>query len=168
MTKKRLIRIAKWFTGIILGFVLLVTVVLYVFKDDICGLVISEVNKSLKVPVSVSDVDLAFWGSFPKLSVDFKDVFIQDSYEGSTKLDTLLYSKRIRMKFNPMDLWRENYTLKSIEISPGTLKLKVNNQGETNFDILAEKKDTLETTELALKLEEVINEPANKSRSEYK
>ena len=155
MTKKRLIRIAKWFTGIILGFVLLVTVVLYVFKDDICGLVISEVNKSLKVPVSVSDVDLAFWGSFPKLSVDFKDVFIQDSYEGSTKLDTLLYSKRIRMKFNPMDLWRENYTLKSIEISPGTLKLKVNNQGETNFDILAEKKDTLETTELALKLEEV-------------
>ena len=78
MTKKRLIRIAKWFTGIILGFVLLVTVILYVFKDDICGLVISEVNKSLKVPVSVSDVDLAFWGSFPRLSVDFKDVFIQD------------------------------------------------------------------------------------------
>lgn len=155
MTKKRLIQIAKWFTGIILGFVLLVTVVLYVFKDDICGLVISEVNKSLKVPVSVSDVDLAFWGSFPRLSVDFKDVFIQDSFEGSTKLDTLLYSKRIRMKFNPMDLWRENYTLKSIEISPGTLKLKVNNQGITNFDILAETKDTVETTELALKLEEV-------------
>ncbi len=155
MTKKRLIRIVKWFTGIILGFVVLVTVVLYIFKDDICGLVIDEVNKSLKVPVSVSDVDLAFWGSFPRLSVDFKDVFIQDSFEGSTKLDTLLYSKRIRMKFNPMDLWRENYTLKSIEISPGTLKLKVNEEGVNNFDILAESKDTLENKELALKLEEV-------------
>jgi len=155
MSKKPLIRIAKWLTGIILGFVVLVTAVLYIFKDDICGLVIDEVNKSLKVPVSVSDVDLAFWGSFPSLSVDFKDVFIQDSYEGSTKLDTLLYSKRIRMKFNPMDLWRENYTLKSIEVSPGTLKLKVNEEGITNYDILAETKDTIAKKELALKLEEV-------------
>lgn len=155
MTKKRLLRITKWFAGIILALVVLITVVLYIFKDDICGLVINEVNKSLKVPVSVSDVDLAFWGSFPQLSVDFKDVFIQDSYEGSTKYDTLLYSQRIRMKFNPMDLWRENYTLKSIEISPGTLKLKVNEEGITNFDILAESKDTVENTELALKLEEV-------------
>jgi hypothetical protein len=155
MTKKRILRIAKWFTGIILGLVLLITVVLFIFKDDICALVIDEVNKSLKVPVSVSDVDLAFWGSFPHLSVDFKNVFIQDSFEGSTKLDTLLYSKRIRMKFNPMDLWRENYTLKSVEISPGTLKLKVNSQGITNFDILAERKDSLENTELAVKLEEV-------------
>lgn len=155
MPKKVLIRIAKWFSGIILGLVLLITIGLYIFKDDICGLVITEVNKHLKTKVSVSDVDLAFWGSFPKLSVDFKDVFIQDSFEGSTKLDTLIYSKRIRMKFNPMDLWRENYTLKSIEISPGTLKLKVNEEGINNFDILAETSDTTETGEVAIKLEEV-------------
>ena len=134
---------------------LLITIGLYIFKDDICGLVITEVNKHLKTKVSVSDVDLAFWGSFPKLSVDFKDVFIQDSFEGSTKLDTLIYSKRIRMKFNPMDLWRENYTLKSIEISPGTLKLKVNEEGINNFDILAETSDTTETSEVDIKLEEV-------------
>lgn len=155
MSKKVLIRIAKWFSGIVLGLVLLITIGLYIFKDDICGLVITEVNKHLKAKVSVSDVDLAFWGSFPKLSVDFKDVFIQDSFEGSTKLDTLIYSKRIRMKFNPMDLWRENYTLKSIEISPGTLKLKVNEEGINNFDILAETSDTTETSEVDIKLEEV-------------
>jgi len=155
MSKKVLIRIAKWFSGIILGLVLLITIVLYIYKDEICGLVITEVNKHLKTKVSVSEVDLAFWGSFPRLSVDFKDVFIQDTFEGSTKLDTLIYSKRIRMKFNPMDLWRENYTLKSIEISPGTLKLKVNKDGITNFDILAETADTTESSEIAIKLEEV-------------
>lgn len=155
MSKKVLIRIAKWLTGIILGLVLLITIGLYIFKDDICGMVITEVNKHLKTQVSVSDVDLAFWGSFPSLSVDFKDVFIQDSFEGSTKLDTLIYSKRIRMKFNPMDLWRENYTLKSIEVSPGTLKLKVNGAGISNFDILAETTDTTETSEMKIKLEEV-------------
>ncbi len=155
MSKRRLLRIAKWFTGIILGLVLLITVLLYVFKDDICGLVIDEVNKQLKAKVSVSDVDLAFWGSFPSLSVDFKDVFIQDSFEGSTELDTLIYSERIRLKFNPMDIWRENYTLKSIEVSPGTLKLKVDEEGKNNFDIFAEKTDTLESVGLELKLEEV-------------
>ena len=155
MSKRRLLRIAKWFTGIILGLVLLITVLLYVFKDDICGLVIDEVNKQLKAKVSVSDVDLAFWGSFPSLSVDFKDVFIQDSFEGSTELDTLIYSERIRLKFNPMDIWRENYTLKSIEVSPGTLKLKVDEEGKNNFDIFTEKSDTLESTGFELRLEEV-------------
>jgi hypothetical protein len=155
MSKRRLLRIAKWFTGIILGLVLLITILLYVFKDDICGLVIDEVNKQLKAKVSVSDVDLAFWGSFPSLSVDFKDVFIQDSFEGSTELDTLVYSKRIRLKFNPMDIWQENYTLKTIEVSPGTLKLKVDDEGKNNFDIFAEKSDTLESTGFELRLEEV-------------
>jgi hypothetical protein len=91
-----------------LGIVALISVALWVFKDDICGLVVNEVNKQLKSKVIVGEVDLAFWGSFPNLSVDFNEVFIQDSYFGSTDLDTLLYSDRIRLKFNPMDIWREN------------------------------------------------------------
>ncbi|MFT5778418.1 MAG: hypothetical protein ACI837_001374 [Crocinitomicaceae bacterium] len=141
MWKKRLLRITKWFFGIILSLVLLITALLYFFKDDICDMVIAEVNQYLKTEVSVSDVDLSFWGSFPNLSVDFNDVFIKDAIEGATIHDTLLYSERIRLKFNPMDFWRENYTVKAIEVSPGTLKLKVNEEGLQNYDILKDRED---------------------------
>jgi hypothetical protein len=74
----------------------LISLLLYLYKDDICNAVIGEVNKHMKAKVEVSNVDLAFWGSFPNLSVDFDHVFIQDSYESSTELDTLLYSEKIR------------------------------------------------------------------------
>lgn len=140
--KRRLLKISIWFFGILLGIVLLITASVYIFKDEICGYVIAEVNQHLKAKVKVAKVDLAFWGSFPNLSVDFKEVFIQDSYKNSTAKDTLLYTDRIRLKFNPLDIWKEKYNVKEIEISPGTLKLKINKRGENNYDILKETKDT--------------------------
>ncbi len=150
MWKKRLLRIAKWFFGIVISLVLIISTGLYFFKDEICGLVINEVNQYLNTEVSVSEVDLTFWSTFPNLSVDFNEVFIKDAIEGATKYDTLLYSDQIRMKFNPMDIWRENYTIKKIEISPGTLKLKVNEEGVTNYDILKEPEGESEGVDVNL------------------
>lgn len=155
--KKRLLKITYWFFGIVLGICLLITGALYFFKDEICGYVVTEVNKHLKAQVSVSEVDLTFWGSFPNLSVDFNDVFIRDSYEKATVRDTLLYSERIRLKFNPIDIWNENYNVKSIDVEPGTVQLKVNKQGEVNYDIVKPTKDTT-ATKFELSLEKVALE----------
>ena len=47
--KKRFFKIAKWFFGIVLGIFLLISGVLYFFKDEICGIVVSEVNKHLNL-----------------------------------------------------------------------------------------------------------------------
>ncbi|MGS7457676.1 hypothetical protein, partial [Mycobacterium tuberculosis] len=75
---------------------------------------------------------------FPNLSLDFNEVFIQDAYPNSTELDTLLYTEQIRLKFNPIDIWKENYHVKKIDIQPGTLQLKVNKKGKVNYDIFKE------------------------------
>jgi len=155
--KKRVLKTALWFFGSLLALVLLISGGLYFFKDTICGYVISEVNLHLKAKVKVEKVDLAFWGSFPNLSVDFNSVFIQDSYEKSTSKDTLLYSDRIRLKFNPLDIWNENYNLKAVEVSPGTIKLKINSKGINNYDILKEVKHKTQT-KFNLNLEQVVFE----------
>lgn len=155
MNKRRLFKIGKWFLGILLSIVLLISGGLYIFKDDIIQLVLDEVNQHLKAKVSVSKVDLTFWGTFPNLSVDFNHVFIQDSYENSTVSDTLLYSDLIRLKFNPMDVWRENYTVKKIDIAPGTIQLKVNSHGEVNYDILKPTEDSVTSENFDFKLEKV-------------
>jgi hypothetical protein len=134
--KKQLLKIGAWFFGVVIGICLCISSGLYFFKDEICGAIVDEINTNLKAKVSVSKVDLAFWGSFPNLSVDFKDVFIQDSYTKSTKKDTLLFTDRIRLKFNPLDIWNEKYDVKEIDINPGTLQLKINGKGEPNYDIV--------------------------------
>lgn len=145
MDKKRIFKILKWFFGIFFGVLLLVTVSIYYFKNEIIGMVLKEVNVHLKAKVKVEKVDIAFWSSFPNLSVNFNKVFIQDTYDNATEKDTLFYSERVRLRFNPLDIWRENYKLKQIDISPGTLQLKVNSQGKTNYDIFKERVDTTET-----------------------
>lgn len=161
---KRILKITKWFFGIVLGVCLLITGALYFFKDDICGYVVGEVNKHLKAKVTVSEVDLTFWATFPNVSVDFNDVFIQDSYANSTKRDTLLFSEQIRLKFNPIDIWNEDYKVKSIEVNPGTVQLKVRKNGEVNYDILQESKDAGET-KFELNLQNVV---LNQIRFAYK
>lgn len=152
MNKKRVIKIAKWFFGTIASFFLIITLLLAIFKDDIIQLVVDEVNTHLKAKVSVSKVDLSFWSTFPNLSVDFNNVFIQDPTTNSSKHDTLLFSEKISLQLNPMDIWRENYTIKKIEIQPGTLQLKVNELGEVNYDIFKESESaTQETVNFDLK-----------------
>ena len=136
-SKKRniLFKILKWSLGIATGIVLLISASLYFFKDHICQLVLNELNNELIEPIQVSDVDLVFWGSFPNLSVDLKGVYIKDKFSTKNHTDTLLSADNIRMRFNPIDLWNEQYNIKYLEVSNGVTKLKTNSKGESNYDI---------------------------------
>ncbi len=152
MPKKRILKILKWFFGTLLSLFLLITFLLYIFKDDICQMAISEVNKHLKAKVTVSDVDITFWSTFPNLSIDFNHVFIMDAKDGATKRDTLLYTDMIRCKVNPFDVWREEYKVKSLEIHPGVLNLRVDSAGNNNYDIFKEAESSPESSfEMQLK-----------------
>ncbi|MEN9913952.1 MAG: hypothetical protein RL528_688, partial [Bacteroidota bacterium] len=164
--KTKLIRFAKWFFGIIFTLIFLISGIIYLFKDRICGLVITEVNQYLTVPVAASSVELTFWGSFPNLSVDFNNVFIQDADPKSTRRDTLLFTDRIRLKFNPIDLWNKNYHIKAIEISPGTLNLKIDEKGKANYMIFKASKEKSEE-DFNLKLEEINLEKLRFSYENY-
>ncbi len=168
---KRFLRILKWSTGILLSIFILITACLYLFKDKIIGIVVSEVNKTLNVPVAVKNVDLAFWGSFPNLSVDFNKVYIQDAFPNQKPKDTLLYSERIRLKFNPIDLWNKNYHVKAVQIYPGTLKVKINSKGEGNYNIL-KSDSTSKSEDFELKLKSIDVEDfrvsySNKSNQQH-
>lgn len=169
--KTRLFRIAKWFFGILFSLFLLITISVYLFKDKIIAIVVSEINTHLNVPVDVKKVDIAFWGSFPNLSVDFEHVFIKDALPKANLKDTLLYSDRIRLKFNPIDLWNKNYHVKEIEISPGTLQIKMNKKGEGNYNILktdtSSSNDAFEMRLKSISLENFRISYSNKASQQY-
>jgi hypothetical protein len=152
--KRFLWKLTKWFFGIIVGLCLTISLLLYIFKDDIINYVVEEVNKNLNAKVTVSKIDLTFWATFPNVSLDFNDVFIQDALPNATKRDTLLYSDLIRLKFNPIDLWNEKYDVKRVEIHPGTIQLKVDSKGKVNYDIVKKSKSSA-SSKFKLKLKEV-------------
>lgn len=155
MRKKRIIKIVKWFFGSLLSLFLLISLLLYIYKDDICQAAIDEANKHLKAKVTVSEVELTFWSTFPNLSIDFKNVYIQDPRDGSTVHDTLMYTDLIRCKVNPFDIWREKYKVKSLEIHPGVLNLKVDSTGNNNYDIFKEPEESTSSESFDFKLKDV-------------
>lgn len=152
--KKRVLKIVYWFFGILTSLMLIISLLLYIYKDDIIQMVVAQVNPYLNTEVDVKEIDLTFWSTFPNVSVDFNDVFVKDALENARATDTLLQTERIRLKFNPIDLWNENYHVEKIEIAPGTFQMKVDSSGQVNYKILKEVKDTA-STPFNLKLESV-------------
>jgi len=58
--KAKFIKALKWSLGIIVGLVILISSLLYIFQDKICNLVLSELGKEFREPVYFSTVELTF------------------------------------------------------------------------------------------------------------
>jgi hypothetical protein len=148
-------RTLKWLAGLVAGFILLISGALYFFHDEIVDYALEAINGKLRTKVEVSAVDITFWKTFPNLSLDFHEVFVQDALPHATRRDTLLYTDLIRLKFNPLDVWNEDYNVKSIDVAPGTLQLKIADDGEVNYDVLKPSEDDGKSSAFELTLEEI-------------
>ena len=144
--KSKFIKVLKWSLGIMTGVVILISALLYIFQDKICNLVLTELGKEFREPVYFSSVDLTFWSTFPNLTINVHDVKVHDAYKTIPSNKLLLQSERIRLVFNPIDLWQENYHIKGIEIGKGTLNIRTAKNGEVNYLIFNESSDTTETS----------------------
>lgn len=143
--KSTFIKVLKWSLGIITGLVIIFSSLLYIFQDKICNLVLVELGKEFRKPVYFSSVDLTFWSTFPNLSVNVYDVRVNDAFKSTKSKKNLLTSDRIRLVFNPIDLWRENYHIKVIEIGRGELNVRVAKNGDVNYLILNSSSEKTES-----------------------
>jgi hypothetical protein len=152
---KTFLRISvKWIVIPLLSICLLISGLVFFFKDRICGLVLTEVNTYLNVPLHVSEMDLVFWSSFPNLSVDFDQLYIQESFPDARISDTLFYTERLRLTFNPWDIYQGKYHVKQVRVNPGKLAIRYDARGKENFDIFKPSPSTTKT-DFSLSLKEV-------------
>lgn len=142
--------------GSLVGLVVLISGGLYLFKDKIIAIVVSAANEQLNTKVQVKKIDLTFWKTFPNLSIEFDHIFIQDTYPEATAVDTLFYTEKLRLRMNPIKALQRNYTIDQIDLYPGTLQIKVNEQGEGNYSIFKEKADTAESASVDIDLKKIF------------
>ena len=122
----------RWALLLLMAVFLMLSSALYLLKDKLIDRAIVELNKNLEVPMSVDRVELAFWSSFPNISVDLLGVKIP----GRQGRSVLLTSDKFNLRFNPLDLLGGDYNLKQINITEGTLNLEIDTLGRENFDII--------------------------------
>lgn len=141
MKFKRIIK--KIIAGFILSlFAIIISaaVLAFIFEKNIKGYFVTELNKSLNAKISYHDFSVSFIRDFPYATIRLKGV--QAIFFNSfNKKDTLLNAEKIFMKFNLLDFFKKNYTLKRIGISNAGINLKVYRNGTDNFHFLKEKKD---------------------------
>lgn len=153
----------KWTKRILAGLGILIVLVLAffftvitIYEDEVKEYAIEQLNKNLKVPVKVKseDIELTIWDQFPKASLRFSDVLIPD-YLSENGLDTAMYAKHIYLSFDFWDMMGGNYKVQTVSIEDALINLKVNKQGEGNFDIFKEDTTEIEDSKFSFALKEV-------------
>lgn len=134
------------------------TVILYVYEDEIKQYAIDELNSHLKTEFQAQDIELSLFHDFPSASIEFKNVFIADAYPNIQSEDTLFHASSMFFNFNLKDIYSGNYTVNRISLHNGGLHLKTAENGEVNFDILkANQGEEQENFDFLLELLEVEN-----------
>jgi hypothetical protein len=119
------------------------TLWVYLNTETIKQKAVQAVNNQLEAPIKVSGgIDITFLSSFPKISLVLRDVTVADKLNAS---DTLASLSVVQVSFNFMDIWNKNYTISSISVEDGFVRLLIDESGNNNFDILKPK--DLENTE---------------------
>jgi len=140
--KSKGLKVVAWIAVSLVSLFTLLTLFIYVFQDRICNAVLQEVGKEFREPVYFKSADVSFWTTFPNIAINLNEVRINDAYLNSKGKGRLLSAERIRMVFNPWDLWNENYHIRVVELKKGELNLRTNQTGETNYHILHPSNDT--------------------------
>jgi hypothetical protein len=123
-----------FYTLLVLG-VLLVSFVLsvYLFREKILNQFIREANKSLNTPVKVGKMEVSVFEEFPQISIVLHQVYVEDSHPGEYPL---LTAGTISFQLDPVAVWAGQYTIKGLQVSDSETNLKINDKGQTNYNIL--------------------------------
>lgn len=131
--------------------------VVYIYEDEAKQYAVEQLNKHLKVKVKAPDIELTIWDQFPKASLRFNDVLIPD-YLSKNEQDTMLYAKHIYLSFDFWDMMSGNYKVQTVSIESALINLKVNKQGEGNFNIFKEDSTDTGDAKFSFALKEVKGE----------
>ncbi|PKR79746.1 hypothetical protein CW751_13555 [Brumimicrobium salinarum] len=142
MNWRKILNISKWFLGIIVALMLLVSALLLVFKDNIKEYALAEANQYLNKRVHIGYIDVGIWKTFPDLTLSFDDVLVHSRFEHEQTKDTAIYAQQINLRFNPIDFFKGKYDVHSIDISEAKLNLEIRKDGSINYDFLKPSSDS--------------------------
>ncbi len=137
-------------TGIILLIIILIPVIAVTFfGGPLARAVVSSLNNRLQTEIQVAKYDVAFWKSFPSVSVNLEDVQVAGS-DGSD----LLMAEKVSCLLDLGSLFGK-IRVEEVVISDGSLNLIIDVDGNSNYQLagytpVGEEVPAGEATEFAI------------------
>ena len=101
-----------------------------VYEKEVTQFAIKKINENLTAKIEVKDVNFSLLERFPYASLKFEDVLLKDSIKAN---DTIFYANKLFLKLSIIDLIKENYTVKKIEVNRSVMYLSVDKNGRENY-----------------------------------
>ena len=125
-----------------------------VYEKEIKQYAIDEINSHLKAKIKINEdnISFSFFKKFPKASLNFADLLIEDE----NQKDTIVFAENFSLEFGLGSLFSGNYEVNEVGIDDAVFNLKVDEKGNENYIFWKEStnKDTTEN-DLGFKLNEV-------------
>ncbi len=125
---------------------------MYLYKDDIKNIAVSQLNKQLNTPIKVGKIHFSIFEHFPYASISFPEVEVLGS-DTSAK-NNLLVAKDISLLFNIWDLFNKSYHIKKLYLEDADLDIQLDSLGKPNYSIWKETKQT--SNQFDLSIDEII------------
>lgn len=128
---------------------------IYVKQDEIKEKAIDGLNQKLATKVAVDGlIDITFFKTFPNITLELNKVSVVDKFDDKKSLANVA---KINFSINPLSLFDEQLSIKSIKIKNGFVKLKTFKDGKSNYNILKQNSNS-KTKSVSINLEEIIIE----------
>lgn len=160
----KILRISLWVFSIFLLLLISLASLVFFYEDEVKKAIVEELNMHLnaRVQVKPENIDVSILSSFPDASLNFKEVQCFDPLSKKGK-DTLFYINKIGLQFNVFDLWDQNYIVKTLRIEGGTVKMRIDKNGQENYLIWKQSKDTIPAKLVDFKINTISIERLNYS-----
>jgi len=142
--------------AIILGLFTILCGILHFCEDDIEQLALNHINKNLKVPIQINQIELRVWKNFPNATLELKNVFIPSIIKDSLTGDTLLFAQRMFIQFDVMNIAKGTYEIEHVEADKGSMYVHIDQQGNNNFDIAKPSEEVNKDEEVSYLLEQIV------------
>jgi len=153
-------RILKYIKRIIILTIILVVAIaggLFIigtyYADEAEQLIVSEINKLLRVEISVKDVELSLFSNFPNASLNLTE--LQTKEQPGTSSSPLLNAKKVSLLFNVYDIITGDYKIEKILLKDAFLNFIVRDDGSNNLSVV-QKSDINESRNVNIDLQHVI------------
>lgn len=105
--------------------------IMHFYGDEVKQSLLGEINAQMKIEVSVEEIQLDLFSSFPKASLRFKQIASKE--KGAMTGNSLVKAGEIALLFNILDIFKGNYTIEKINLHDAFLNLQVQDDGTVNY-----------------------------------
>jgi AsmA protein len=114
-------RLTKYIILILIFLVLIISgslfIITKIYSEEIKELALEKINQQLTSPIIVENIELSAFTHFPSISLEFKNVLINDPIIID---DTLLHSNKAYLNFDLYDLINKRYIVRKLVFNKGT------------------------------------------------